>query len=432
MNNRRRRINLPLIEVFLISLAVHAIILFLLGGWTVYRSYVAEAVDFAAPPQERVEPTQNKEVQLRLDRQQRQTNQPRRVIQARGVGDLNVPTVDVHLPNMETRVTMNVGGARGSVAGSFNRGDIGFGVSDVTFIGLRQSGERIAFIIDTSRSMMEDQKGGMRAYEIIKEEMERIVNDLGPATLFNVILYEYPRRVTAFRPTMIPATPTNKQAFANWIKPLNADYNSLGARIGDVYELQAPFPPIGDEIQFEWRAFHAAMEMQVDTIFFVGGSWNERMMRPYPDDLDREAYRRAQGWNEEKQKAWQDAVQRARDWLERENKARAERGMEPMVVQFIHRVVRDNLNDRTPAPPDPPREYWELDDLMNHFRRLAIQLYPGERNRPPSFNLVLFRGKDEGWTREQERQVRAFVQRNRGSHRILEGLEQIETVTGRR
>lgn len=429
---RKRRVNLPLIEVFLISLAVHAMVLFVLGGITIYRSYVTEAVDFAPPPPEPSPPSQQQEVQLRLDQQQRQTRQPRRVIQARRVGDMNMPAVDVRLPNLDSRVVMTIGGGRTSVTTDLGRGGIGFEGTTVDFIGIRAKGERIVFIIDTSRYMMEDQKGGMRAYEIIKEEMVDIVKNLGPATLFNVILYEYRARVTAFRPELVAATPTHKEAFVRWIEPLNADFSNLGARIGDVYELQAPFPPIGDEIQFEWRAFHAAMEMQVDTVFFVGGSWNERMMRPYPEDYDREAYRRSQGWDEEKQKAWEAAVQRARDWLDRENAERAKRGMEPMVVQFIHTVVRNNLNDSTPAPPDRPREYWELDDLMSHFRRLAIQLYPGEANRPPSFNLILFRGKDEGWTREQENQVRGFVQRNRGTHRVLEGLEAIETVTGRR
>lgn len=429
---RTRRVNLPLIEVFLISLAVHAIVLFVLGGITIYRSYVAQAFDFEPPPQELAKPSQHEEVQVRLNQQQRQTRQPRRVIQARSVGDMNIPTVDVRMPNVDTRVVVAVGGGRTTVASELGRGGIGFEGTTIDLLGVRAKGERIVFIIDTSRYMMEDQKGGMRAYEIIKEEMVDIVKNLGPATLFNVILYEYRARVTTFRPELVPATPTNKEAFTRWIEPLNADHSSLGARIGDVYELKAPFPPIGDEIQFEWRAFHAAMEMQVDTIFFVGGSWNDRMRRPYPEDYDREAYRRAQGWNEEKQQAWDAAVQRARDWLERENAERARRGMAPMVVQFIHTVVRNNLNDRTPAPPDRPHEYWELDDMMSHFRRLAIQLYPGEANRPPAFHLILFRGKDEGWTREQDRQVRSFVQRNRGSHRVLEGLEAIEAVTGRR
>ncbi len=45
----------------------------------------------------------------------------------------------------------------GSGTGS---GGLGLGTSTVSFFGIQAAGERIAFIIDLSRSMVEDDKGG--------------------------------------------------------------------------------------------------------------------------------------------------------------------------------------------------------------------------------------------------------------------------------
>lgn len=428
---RKRKINLPLIEVFLISLAVHALILFALGGLTIYRSMMHSAVDFeSAPPPERVQP-QQQQVQVRMQQQQRQSSRPRQTMTVQNVSDMNVPQVEVQVPAMSSRIATPMGGTRGTVASNLGSGRIGMEKSSVNFFGIQSEGERVTFIIDASRYMMEDRKGGMHAYRIVKEEIIEMVNKLEPATLFNVLLYEYGNRVTAFRPAMVPANTPNKKAFAEWLRPLNEDPDNLGARIGESYSIQQPMEPILGGLSRHWRAFHAAMELQTDAIFFITGGWSNRLQQPLPENFDLAEWRRRQGWNEEKAAAYSAAIQRARDWLERENKAREARGMPPMVVQHIHSVLRNQLNDDTPAAPNPPRNFWEQDDLMRYFRRLGQFLYPGERNPSPEINVIIFRGKDEGWTDSDDQQVRDFVRRNRGTHRVLEGLEGVQAVTGR-
>lgn len=428
---RKRKINLPLIEVFLISLAFHVLVLFALGGLTIYRSMMHSAVDFeSAPPPERVQP-QQQQVQVRMQQQQRQSSRPRQTMTVQNVSDMNVPQVEVQVPAMSSRIATPMGGTRGTVASNLGSGRIGLEKSSVNFFGIKSEGERVTFIIDASRYMMQDEKGGMNAYRIVKEEIIEMIDNLAPATLFNVILYEYSNRVTVFRPTMVPATTPNKQAFAEWLRPLNEDPENLGARIGEPYSIQQPFEPILGSISRHWRAFHAAMELQTDAIFFITGGWSNRLLQPYPEGFDVAEWRRKQGWNEEKAQAYTDAIQRARDWLEKENKAREAKGMPPMVVQHIHSVLRNNLNDDTPSAPNPPRSFWEEDDLMRYFQRLGRFLYPGERNPSPEMNVIVFRGKDEPWTEAQDTQVSNFVRRNRGTHRVLEGLEGVQAVTGR-
>lgn len=431
---RKRKVNMPLIEVLLISAAFHLLVIFAFGGYIIYQGLTAQDVTFTAPPPA---PTKTKpkieQAQVRVQQTQRNSSsRPRQTLTARSVSTINVPQVQVQVPTVEVRVAAAVGGARGNVATNLGTGRIGMDISKVNFFDIKSEGERVTFIIDVSRYMMEDQKGGMNAYRIVKEEIINIVNGLNPSTLFNVILYDYPNTITVFKPEMIPASTPNKEAFAAWLRPLNEDPSKLGATIGTGYKIQQPFEPILNGISRRWKAIQAAFEMKTDAVFFITGGWEPRLLQPYPEGFDIREWRAKNGWTDEKQKAWEDAVKRARDWLEAENKARAAKGMPPKVVQHIITVMRQDLKDNTPAPIEPRRQYWEEDELTRYFQRLGRFLYEGERIPSPEINVIIFLGKDENWTPTQDEQVKKFTSRNRGKYRMIQGLEGIKSVTGQK
>ncbi|MEZ5432007.1 MAG: hypothetical protein R3F31_12705 [Verrucomicrobiales bacterium] len=79
--------------------------------------------------------------------------------------------------------------------------------SKVNFFGIKSSGKRIAFVIDAEKFMLEDKKGGMPAYEKVKEEIGRMLAGLNRATAFNLLVYEGGRLAT-FRDKLIPAQPS--------------------------------------------------------------------------------------------------------------------------------------------------------------------------------------------------------------------------------
>ena len=51
----------------------------------------------------------------------------------------------------------------------------------------KSKSERILFIIDSSRGMLTDEKGGLNGYKVIRQVTE-LISNLAPGTLFNVIL----------------------------------------------------------------------------------------------------------------------------------------------------------------------------------------------------------------------------------------------------
>jgi len=52
----------------------------------------------------------------------------------------------------------------------------------VSFFGINAKGERIAFIVDLSRSMVEDEKGGLDGIVVLKDELKKMVEKLNDGT----------------------------------------------------------------------------------------------------------------------------------------------------------------------------------------------------------------------------------------------------------
>ena len=68
---------------------------------------------------------------------------------------------------------------------------------------LKGSGERIAFIVDLSRSMVEDDKGGLNGINVLKTELKKMVEKLNDGTFFNLIFFD--DNVDIFKPQLVIA-----------------------------------------------------------------------------------------------------------------------------------------------------------------------------------------------------------------------------------
>ncbi|WP_309398546.1 hypothetical protein [Cerasicoccus maritimus] len=210
---RRKKVNLPLIEVVAISLIVHVAGLFVLGGLTIWQAMKPEKPELEAPaiPPPPPEPPQH---QVTLKNSQKSSARPKARIAVTNISQINLPNLDVNMPVVESKVAVGTGGVVGG-RGGFDGGGVDFSRSAVDFFGIKDNGENVAFILDTAKSMVEKKRGDVWGYDVVKDEIAGMINNLKPGTLFNI--YAFDDNLEVFRPKPVAASTANRQAAARWI-----------------------------------------------------------------------------------------------------------------------------------------------------------------------------------------------------------------------
>lgn len=227
----RRKINLPLIEVIGISLVVHVLAIVVLGGITIYTVLQNDEPEMEAPPDfKEIEP-QKLQLQVKLQEQQKRSSKPTQRITVTNVSQLNVPQLDVDMPMVDTRVSVNVA-AGGGMGRGFGTGGIDLTKSAVDFFGIRDTGENIALILDTARSMVEPERGDVAGYARVKAEIGRMISELSAGTMFNI--YAFDDNLETFKSKPVAATAQNREEAEKWINRFwdfkNGKFNYQGAR----------------------------------------------------------------------------------------------------------------------------------------------------------------------------------------------------------
>ncbi len=300
--------------------------------------------------------------------------------------------------------------------------------SQINFFGISSGGDRVAFIIDASPSMLVDEKGGMYAYDRVKDEIGQMLAGLNRGTSFDIYLY-HGKRVAAFRSNLVPALPSNVREAVAWLDPLNRDYGALG--LGNDYSLvtlKDEIEPIKKtELSGYTKAIQAALEQRPNAIFVIASGY-ERLREDPPKDMKRTGGAADPG----EVKRWNSAVQRTRAWLKKENEARKSRGMAPKVVVNFNALVRQVTGQ---APPQGGGgggmrpKFYEPRDIEVHISNVVNTYFDSMDLRLPSINMVVFVGEGEK-IGEFDRHFGNISRRNQGKMKILEGLAALENVTG--
>ncbi|NOX98379.1 MAG: hypothetical protein GXP30_01350, partial [Verrucomicrobia bacterium] len=146
--------------------------------------------------------------------------------------------------------------------------------SDVNFFGIQSGGRKIVFIIDATPTMLVDEKGGMFAYDKVKDEVGGMLASLNRGTSFNILLYEG-KRMKAYQPELVPARPSNVRLALEWLEPLNRNYERLGlGRSGNNVLISNDNEPVASgDINGYAKAVQAALEMDVNTVFCIAGGY---------------------------------------------------------------------------------------------------------------------------------------------------------------
>ena len=303
--------------------------------------------------------------------------------------------------------------------------------------GIKSKTEKVLICIDTGKYLMTDERGGLDTYKAIREDIKKLINNLPPTVLFNLMAYstEYGTSINMFQPSLVAATSANKRMACDFVEPLNASLSRLGPG-GNNYKLKYPFlpqPPDSNHYsQYAsniYRIYQAALEQGADTIYILTTSWTdpERIKKPwnnaqtqrYVRDMARysenvERQRRQAGWNDQKQIEYEredmiacrDGIKKAREWIKAENDRRAKKG-QPLYTGNVYKAMYDNkfyVRPKEVPPsigvkaPEVKFESYGRSGILKYYDKLFKEVYRDKQMKPPTLNMIVFRGKNENLT----------------------------------
>jgi hypothetical protein len=438
----------PILGTFSVSVLIHVVVIALLGGVVVFKVLERPPAQFKPPPPPakttKIEPRKLQH-KIKVREQQQNSGRPRVSprLTANRVAGISLPEIEVDpmAAPVKTSIkkklgkTFSLGGLGSGLGSGTGSGGLGLGTSTVSFFGIKAAGERIAFVIDLSRSMVEDDKGGLNGIIVLKNELTNMVQKLNDGTFFNLIFFD--DNVDVFKPKLVVAKPSTKKEAEEFISPYYADF---GKEVLKNYSQDNRSWPSATRLSnysmpmLEAAAKHvsgggnrnsqidaplaAAFQMQADTIFIISdgapsferalfGKELEEYERRVAEAREKEAkitsqeQKKIEKTNKEmSDKYWKD--------LDALNSKRARRGLPPKVFESggpggigSFGVGRPSL---TPS------------ETIEYIRAIAVELY-GDQKKMPKIYTVAYGAQAGG-----EAFLQALAREFHGRHRKIRGL----------
>ena len=145
-------------------------------------------------------------------------------------------------------------------------GAISSQASSVSFLGITEEAARFVIIVDVSDSFEAAVEAAGMDFNVIKEESEKLINNLNANTLFGFI--QHVRAYDTFQDNLIPATVANKGLALKW---LDKNLKKIGKNLAVV-------PPVYGHRNGILTVLDFAFKMQPDVIFLIsdGGYFANR------------------------------------------------------------------------------------------------------------------------------------------------------------
>ncbi len=433
----KRKITRCAIEAGVVSIGIHLLLLFFAGSVVVWRVAHRQATAFKSENFQPPKPADRAlQLPVKVQLMQKKGSRPKvtsRVVSA-AASHFTLPSMEV--PDASFKLADN-GEALQSLNSRGLPGGLDLGVTGVNFFGTRSKGEKMVFILDASRQMMEDAKGGYYTYKYAKDKIHRLVDAMPAATLFNVMAYN-DSSVDMFRPQPVPATQANRDALKTWIALINSDPHSVG-KVSSNYRSTFTYKSdIGGRARHWLKAVQAAMEQTADNIFVLcAGFGRYSASSARSDDPPGEVERDEKRLAEYREKVA--AVnERALKAFNAENTARAKKGLPPKIVydwnDYMTQELRLVMPDPPPStgagggggasPPDPGKL------VLDHMDAVVARHYTPQKIMPPRVHFVYLVAADaslsEGYIdlAALEKTADAF----RGDFELLRGAKTMKNL----
>ncbi len=267
----------------LISIGIHAALILVLGGMVALKFYKKQGAGFQVedqkPKLERRKLQMPVKTQPFVEQMTKPKLQTTSRITANAPQMVNIPEQSEYvkmapMPTFKSGYTNFVQMDRTLEFNSKYR-DVSFGISSVDFFGTRGKAEKVAVVVDTSKAMLYDNRGGAGSYLMVHEDLKAVIGGMRSATLFNVVLFDGDK-VSLFNPALVPATPTAKTNVLEWIGGINTNL----ARVGLADDLpqfaprrQYDIPMAQSDISGWLKGFQAAVELKPEIIFVLSSDW---------------------------------------------------------------------------------------------------------------------------------------------------------------
>lgn len=433
-----------------VSILIHAAAVALLGGVVVFKIFERPTAQFIPPPPStsaKIEP-RKLEHRIKVKQQQQSGGRPRVSprMTANGISAISLPDIeaDPQAGKIKSNIQNNLGknfslsGSGSGLGTGSGSGGLGIGTSAVTFFGIKAAGERIVFIVDLSRSMVEDDKGGLDGINVLKKELKDMVRNLNDGTFFDMIFFD--GGVDLFKPQLVIAKPAVKKEAEEFITPYYGDFGkemlknySQGNRNWPsatrlhnyrVPTLKASEKWLGSERNEGNSSVDipiiAAFGMKADTIFIIsdGSPAIRRAFSPKEREEHERKVKEAQEQiarmnPKDVEKLEQKAKETAEAYwkkVDEENARRARRGLPPKVTQFVA-VGGPPL----PFAPGPP--LMTTGEIIEYLRDIATELYGPDKNKHPRIYTISYGTKTAG-----EIFLKDLAREFKGRNRAIRGL----------
>lgn len=441
-------------SALIVTIVLHAILFFASGVFVAVQIATTPKTEIVGKKFERPKMQLKKlQVPVKIEQQSKQPKINQRVVSSSKV---KTKSIDFKMPELSG---IGGGSAGVNVSGISLAGSLGFQTTQLNLFGLKSRGENILFVLDTTRTILADEIGGIAAYKIIKNELAALIGRLPPTALFNVVVFDN-KGCRAFSKDMSRASEENVKKLKSWLAPLNSKINkygleTLGSQGTTLYF--DPIYPIPNE-QNSWiAALTYAIQKNVDNMYWLGAQddidWIHKdfldsvkngkpLSDPsgrYPTGADLSKY---PGGPE----AWMKKVAEAQKLYDKENRERLARG-EPM------RVITGSGNDTSlvkmyfPAGPFPvefdegkTRYKYTADNVMDYIAALQkkirgkgeTKVLAGLKGKKLAINVVHFVPKSTaeiqtaGLDFELE-SMQDVARKTGGSYLKIQGMDQIKS-----
>jgi hypothetical protein len=441
-------------EAASISVAIHVLFILLAGSIVAVRWINKEAAEFQGDNIERPK-LERRQLQMPVKVKNLQKKSRRPKVKTRMA---TVTKSAFDLPNMKgmgldmSGFGDDYGGGAGGrdLSGLGGAGSLGFGISGVNFFGIKSKGEKLLFIVDASKDMLLDKKGGYYTYQYVKDRIWEMVSGMKAATLFNVMVYDNRGNKAAvymFKPQMVPASEANRDALKVWFDPINKNPSSVGAvkKLANYQQRYEYETVIGPDAQ-EWLGtVQAAMEQRPDNIFILSSEWGrhhiptEKREEMFSIDYDdKKEWLASQGWSEERLKEHKRQNEAVRDktkkMLARENAKRAAKGLPPKFIRHWRSYARELGLEWPKDPPNmSPRHHYNEEEIMDHLKMVATFNYKPKKLRFPLIHFVYLVPSDYKAHGEEKEirnvtQIRDVTKKFRGRFEFLRGAKTMENL----
>ena len=432
-----------------VSVAIHAVFVVIALTFVAVKVIQKEDQDFQAKPVHRPK-MKLKKLQVPINVKKKKVQKPK--LRKRIVVN---PKINKNMPDIKMPEITGVKGGLGSGAGDGlgAGGGIGFSMPEIEIFGIKGKGEKVVLILGSNAEIMDDRLGGIPAYTIIKSELIRIVEELPPTALFDVIVYDWKTCALAF-PDLAPANAANAKKLKEWLMPLNAVRKGMGDRDFGLHTIGPGGSPtteklvagkfkdpkkvkaITDDVDVrEWyRAVMLAHKMQADSIFVLTETWGLQRVSTTGAGMSRKEWDLTSAG-----KKWKECHQKGLAMLDAENKKRRAAGQAPKALNRNEWDVNREYFPDIERPPQgswyhyTPKDFAEAFVLLRQeYRPVRDKLTAGLSRRKKgkldfSFNVIQFVPKGEQAGENDSGKFKTLTHLCGGAYKTIAGMDEIKS-----